>query len=193
MWFLITKQSTYFNQKTPFLAIVCTPPKKYISKHILRDDDMFSQKIKYGIIGIFLIVFWFVLFKDLISESVSTLNPILAYLIYNALLFLGIIFVAQTIENYKTKISIISIIIFLAFDIITAPYFVTQQGTLATDADLWFASSDIFIAVLLEMIGITGKTLYYFTYVLTPIILLILIPIITGNFEQIKKVLRLRH
>lgn len=147
-----------------------------------------KKEIKYGLIGIAIILAWFLWLRPRITPFLASLHPFFAMLVYEIGLFVGILFISSVLSkgSLNWRVATITALIFIGFDIITAPYLVTTSGVILQNVELWFVSADVGFAALYSTL-LPASLIWIFTYVVTPVILIIVIPILIGNPKQLAK------
>lgn len=149
-----------------------------------------KSEIKYAIIGAAILTLWFLYIQKAIAPYLQTLNPFLAFVVYQSGLFLGIYLLASVVSSKKIqlKLTIASISLLIGYDIWVAPYLVSGAGVIATNVEYWYVSSDVAMASLFSSFLPQGMV-YIATYVVAPIILMFIVPIILAKPHEIKKML----
>lgn len=149
-----------------------------------------KKELYFSLLGILLIVSWFLFLKNIFASFLGNLLPFCAMLIYSIVLFLGLFLLCRSLNGngQGLKIAIITLIVILAIDIIAAPYLVTPAGVLMNNVEYWFVSADVGFASLYQLF-LPLSFVWFVTYIITPIILLCLIPVIFLKPKQIAKIL----
>lgn len=148
---------------------------------------MNKQELKYiTFAGIFAFV-WFVFVLPRLITRLDGNNPFLQFIIFNMglyiffFIFLKII-ITSTSLNLKTSFGLTSL--FLALDILMPEYHVLSTGELIKGATLGVSTSDYMAGLLAQNIGLNGIMIYIFTYLIAPIIFLIIAAKIIPNFVR---------
>lgn len=146
------------------------------------------QEVKYMF---FATLFAFVVFGWVIPFVVTkqeSITPLVQFLIFNIGIFLFLnIFLKAKMTDYKINISgtLGVLALFMALDIMTPPLLVNPSGELATgNVALRPSASDWIFGYLGQMMGIKGFSLYLFTYIAVPLILLIISARLLPNFVR---------
>ena len=161
-----------------------------------------KREITYAIIGTLLIMAWFLIGKDFFNPILSTLPPIVSYLIYNTILFTGIYLLTFTLgDDVHLKASFIFFSISIGLILLVPPYFISTTGIVLKGADMWYLATDYvmstvyssFIPNVMITIPIIMKSysiIWLLTYIFTPILFLLVIPILIAKPSVILKGLR---
>ena len=149
-----------------------------------------KKELYFSLLGILLIVGWFLFLKNIFASFLSNLFPFYAMLISSIILFLGLFLLCRSLNGngQGLKIAILTLIVILAVDIIATPYLVTTEGVLMNTVEYWFVSADVGFASLYQLF-LPLSFVWFVTYIITPIILLCLTPIIFLKPKQIAKML----
>jgi hypothetical protein len=158
------------------------------------------KEILYALLGVLFIIGWVVFLQPIIAPYLQAIPPILAMLIYQSGFFVGALFVANILDSKKVqfKASIILFIVLLGLDLIYPPFLLSQGGVINMSVDQWYVASDAGIASLYQMfvpqilihIPFTDTAIalvWLLTYILTPILLILVIPIIIGDPKTIAR------
>jgi len=149
------------------------------------------KEIKYGAAGFIFMMLWFLWLKDLIAPALEGMNHFFAMIIYNLGFLIGIYFIAGFLNGkHKIKTSTIVFMLFIGTNILMGPYLVSKQGVIQKGVEMWFAAGDVGIASLWQSIGITGTTLWFFTYIVSGFLLIFLIPILISDPKKIYKAIK---
>ena len=136
--------------------------------------------------GLFAFVFFVVILPNVLS-SIVKLSPIIQFLIFNIGIFVFFqIFLKSVALEKKVKLgyTLGIVLLFMAIDILVPPFLVSTSGELISGGNLFASSSDYVIGLLAQNIGLSGFLIYGFTYVLFPLILLILASLLLKNFVK---------
>jgi len=147
-----------------------------------------KKELKYIIYAtIFaLVVFGFIIPK-FVSSGAEDSSPYFQFLIFNISIFIFLQFFLKAItggNGIKISGAIGVIALFMALDILTPPLLVSPQGELLSNVVLSASASDYIAGLLWSNIGLSGVLIYLATYVLTPIILLIIAAKLIPNFVK---------
>jgi len=122
----------------------------------------------------------FIWFQYVIPNFVST-NPFTNFLIFN----IGIFLIFQVLlkgfitNKFMPFIEAIGLtLLFFAIDIIAPPYAVARTGELLSGLTLTNSGGDYIMALLGQGLGIHGAFLYWFVYIVTPALSLVLATIL---------------
>jgi hypothetical protein len=150
-----------------------------------------KKELIFAFIGVVVLMGWFLYLKDLIAPFLNHLNPFFAMIIYNVGLFIGIFLMGSLLDGgmKKFKISIVGTLMFMGLDIMVAPYSVAESGIIATSVDYWYASTDAGFAALYSVIFPTSW-LWFLTYIITPFLLVFIIPIVVFGSKQISEMIK---
>ena len=143
---------------------------------------------KYLLRGVLVIFVWFAFLKELIVPILSTMYIPLASLVYDMGLLYGIYIITKPLGG-KTAMTlpIIGYVFWVGIDLLTPPFLVSETGVLSKSVELWYVSKDASVYTLLSGLGIPAESLYTYTYVVVPIILICLIPVWITNKKGILK------
>lgn len=147
---------------------------------------MNKQEIKYIIsAGLFGLV-WFILVFPRILNAFD--SPLTEFLIFNVGVYVFLfIFLKAIITSTQTnlKISFGLICLFLALDVYLPEYHVGLNGELLSGALLGRASTDYILGyIATNSLHLSGILVYLITYIIAPIILLILSAKLLPNFVR---------
>jgi hypothetical protein len=159
----------------------------------MADMKIEGKEIKYAIAGVTLIMMWFLLVRPAIAPFLQTIPPIFAMIIFQAGLLGGLLMLSTLLNGhaFHIKFSIITFIILLGINILTPPYLVAQNGTIHTEVDYWYVSTDAAFGTLYASIPFVPITwVWYLVYIFTPIMLMVVIPVIITNPNVIKKTIQ---
>lgn len=141
-----------------------------------------KKELMYALVGASIILLWFLLVKDLISPWLATISPFFAAIIYHVAVWIGIFFLASILASKKLRIkfSLITISILAGIDIIDAPYIISKSGIINTSTDYWFTTYDAAFASIYSLFA-HGYFLYLLVYIITPIFLIAILPILIAQ------------
>ena len=150
--------------------------------------ELEPKELIYAGVGITILLVWFLWLKQIIAPYLINLPSFVAMLIYNIGLFVGLLFLFSLLDSMSIKIKISSImfLIFVGIDIIAAPYMVSHQGIINQGADMWYVSADAGWTSLYDYF-LPTSWLWYATYIFTPIMLILILPIIIAEPRIIGK------
>jgi len=142
-----------------------------------------KKELKYIIFAGLFALIWF---SFLIPNIVENYNGnFMNFFLFGVglIVFLQIFLKSLTL---KTKISgsLGLVILIIAIDTITPPYAVDTSGTLLNGMNLYSSAPDFFFGSLAIHLGLQGILVYLFTYVATPIILLLIVAHLIPNFVR---------
>ena len=147
-----------------------------------------KKELKYIIFAGIFALLWFMYILPYLIEKFDGNNPWMQFMLFNAgLIILLQIFLKAFILNTKIRIelSLGLIFSFIALDILQPPYAILKTGELISTGPLLMISSSDYIAGLLwQNIGLSGVLIYLATYVVTPILLLIIAAKLIPNFVR---------
>jgi len=148
---------------------------------------MNKQEIKYiSFAGIFAFT-WFVFILPRLITRFDGNNPFTQFIIFNMglyiffFIFLKVI-TTNTTFNLKASLGLTSL--FLALDILMPEYHVLTTGELVKGATLGVSTADYAVGLIAQNIGFNGIATYIFTYLVAPIILLVIAAKIIPNFVR---------
>jgi len=104
-------------------------------------------------------------------DYINSLSPTTQFLVVTVSMYAT----ASYFLGYKhrgLKGFIGALCVFMAVDIIIPPLMVSHDGTIVESVDIAGASADVFVAKLWESVGIHGEMLWYFTYLVSFVILM---------------------
>lgn len=150
-----------------------------------------KREIKYAIYGAAMILLWFLYVRPIIATSLQTVPPVIATILFQVGLLAGLLFLSTFLNGHQFHIrfSLITFMVVLGIGILTPPYLVTQTGSIHKEVDLWYLSAD---AAFADMWGhyVPASMIWNFTYIVTPILLMIVIPVLLTDSGTIKKILQ---
>lgn len=147
-----------------------------------------KKEIFFTLFGLVALMFWFLIARNFIASYLQMLPTFIAMLLYNVGLLIGLYFLAYPLNGHKTRwaFSLITVMVILGLNIISAPYLVNADGTINTTVDFWFVSADAGFASLWALF-LPQTWIWFMTYIITPGILLLLIPALVMAPKQIAK------
>jgi hypothetical protein len=147
-----------------------------------------KKEIIYALIGVASILMWFLWLRKIIAPTLETLPPFIAMVLYNFGLFIGLFLISGVLNgrNVRWRSALITFVIILGVDILYAPYLVTTSGELLNDFDYWYVSTDIGFGSLYSYF-LPLAWVWTFTYIITPVLLMVFFPIIILKPKQIAK------
>ena len=120
--------------------------------------------------------------------------PLYSYPIHIAIVFLGMTLLSMTLfGTYKLDINSLPVVItgfvIVEFISMTNGQMVKLDGTLITEAVLWNHGIDALFGWIFIQLGFVNSTVYYLTYIITPIILVSIMCLLLTTTE-LKKVVK---
>lgn len=157
----------------------------------IKDIKIEQKEIKYAIVGVLFIMAWFLFVRPGIAPWLQTIPPIFAMLIFNIGLLGGLLFLSSFLNGHQFHIqfSTITFIMLLGINILTPPYLVAQDGTIHKDIDYWYVSTDASVATVYAGF-LPASFVWPMTYIFTPILFMIIIPIIISSPNAIRRTLQ---
>lgn len=147
-----------------------------------------KQEIKYLVIAsIFAFVVFGYVIPYVIDGRVGNISPIVQFIVFNLSIFIFFnIFLKSITTGHKINISgtIGMIALFMALDILMPPLMVSFSGQLNSSVTLAASSSDYIIGLMFINLGLKGFWVYLATYVLSPIVLLLIAAKLMPNFVK---------
>jgi hypothetical protein len=149
-----------------------------------------NKELKYAFGGIAVILIWFLWAKDKIAPFLSSQEPFIAAIIYHLGIYVGIYMLSNLLVSKfsRIKFSVISILILAGLDIVDAPYIVDKMGNFNTSVEYWYTTYDALFGSLLSNF-FSGTNLWNMVYIVVPILLIVVIPILIANPKAIKNAL----
>lgn len=149
-----------------------------------------DKELKYAGIGVAVLLVWFLYAKDAIAPFLISQPPYIAAVIYHLGIYAGVYLLsAILVQKYnRVKFSLISISILMGLDIIDAPYIISKTGVFNTSIEYWFTTYDAMFGSILQNF-ISGQILWAAVYIIIPILLIFIIPIVISKPGAIKKAL----
>lgn len=147
-----------------------------------------SKELKFALLGLAIILSWFIWFRPIVAAPLSEMHPFLAMLIYNSGLFFGLYLLSSPLNGsrVKWKASLITFVVILGVDILYAPYLVNTDGTILTSNPLWYVATDAgFGSLYLEFLP--QSFVWFAVYIITSSILIFAIPIILLAPRQVAR------
>lgn len=149
---------------------------------------MNKQEIKYILYSGGFALVWFMIILPILIKQFNGNNPFLQFALFNlGLIILLQIFLKAFTLNTRVRLELGFglVLTFIALDVLQPPYAVLRTGELISTGPLLMISSSDYIAGLLwQHIGLSGILIYLATYVLTPLILLIIASYLIPNFVR---------
>lgn len=134
---------------------------------------------------------WFGVIKDAIAPMLADTWIPLAAFIYSIGVLAGLYFVTKPLNgNSAFRISLAGYSVIMGISVLQAPYLVTKAGVYNTSADYWFVAPDVAIAEIWKAFGVSAQSLYFFTYVIGAVLLILVIPALVANEKKILKMVR---
>lgn len=157
-----------------------------------------GREVLYMFLGFLFLVTWFLWLKNLVAPFLEEIPPIIAFVIYN-IGIVGALFAISSVfqvGKQRFKFAIVAILIGMGIDIIIAPYLVTTHGSIITNVDYWYVSTDAAFGSLYAsfipniMVPLFNVSLrWIITYIVTPFLFVFLLPVIITDPKAIKKIL----
>lgn len=149
-----------------------------------------NKELKFAGFGVALLLIWFLYVKDAIAPFLASQPPYIAAIVYHLGIYAGVYLLsAILVKGYnRMKFSIISISILMGLDIVDAPYVISNTGAFNTSMEYWFTTYDAMFGSILNMF-ISGHALWAAVYIVVPILLIFIIPIMIAKPGAIKKAL----
>jgi len=150
-----------------------------------------KKELFFSTVGIIIILGWFLYLKNLIAPLLSNVFPFFAMILYNLTLYLGLYLLFSVLNSgskIQFKVATIAFLIIIGIDIIAAPYLVEKSGEIIKSIDYWFVSTDAGFGALYSLF-LPSSLIWFFTYIVTPVFLIFIIPIIFLSSKQIAKAL----
>lgn len=136
-----------------------------------------THEKKYLIYSLIFALIWFTFLLPYLIVKYDGNSPISQFLLFNIglIVFLQVFLKSVSLKKSVNIVGSIGVILlFIALDILAPPYAITNKGDLISSGPLLVkSSSDYFAATVGQSIGVHGVLLYYFTYILFPVVLLI--------------------
>ena len=150
---------------------------------------MNKQELKYIAYSVGFSVVWFTLvLPRLISDGVENKSPLVQFLFLNIFLivFLQIFLKTITLNNKRATISatVGLVSLFLGLDTLMPPYLISMKGELLSGVLLSKSSTDYIWGLLAQQLNLSGLSVYIFTYVVMPFILLYISAKLLPNFVK---------
>jgi len=147
-----------------------------------------KKEIKYLIISVIfaLAVFGYII-PELIRRGFEDSSPYLQFLIFflGMFIFLQIFLKGATLgRRINIYGSIGMILLYMALDIWIPPLLVSVEGELLNGPVLYASAPDYILGTIAHQIGMNGLSVYLFTYILIPFILLIIAAKLIPNFVR---------
>lgn len=147
-----------------------------------------KSEIKYLVYAtIFALVVFGYIIPYVINGNIGNLSPIVQFLIFNIgiFVFLQIFLKAATMGHKINVAGTIGIIaLFMALDILMPPMMVNVDGTISSGVVLSASATDYMAGTLFTSLGLHGFLVYLATYVLAPLVLLIIAAKLIPNFVR---------
>lgn len=144
-----------------------------------------KQELIYVAVSSVFAIAWFVLLLPFVIGVLGTGFAVVQFLLFNVgLYFFLFVFLKSLIADLglHLKATLGFVFLVLGLDIWMPAYHVTFDGQLLTGANLGVSSSDYIIGLLGSTIGIGGVPLYLWTYLLFPVLFLLVSAKLLPNF-----------
>lgn len=144
-----------------------------------------KQELLYVAVSSVFAIAWFVGLLPFVISILGTSYAVVQFLLFNIGLYLFLfIFLKTLIADLKLhlKATLGFVFLVIGLDIWMPAYHVTIEGKLLTGANLGVSSSDYIIGLLGSTIGIGGLPLYLWTYLLFPVLFLLISAKLLPNF-----------
>lgn len=149
---------------------------------------MNKTELKYITIAGIASFVWFIFLMPKLTAYFDGNNPFLQFLIFNMMLyafFFIFLKIITTNLTFSLKSSFGLTSLFLALDILLPEYHVSISGELVKGAVLGVSTSDYIVGLFGQTyLNLSGILLYGFTYLIAPIVLLIISAYILPNFVR---------
>jgi hypothetical protein len=149
---------------------------------------MNKSELKYLLFAtVFALVVFGYLIPYVIDGNIGNLSPWVQFLVFNLgiFIFLQIFLKAASTGGRINIIGTIGVIaLFMALDILMPPMMVNFDGTITNSVTLSASATDYMVGTLFTKMGLHGFMVYLATYVLAPIILLIIAAKLIPNFVK---------
>lgn len=149
---------------------------------------MNKQELKYLIYAtLFALVIFGYIIPYVIDGNIGNISPIVQFLVFNVgiFVFLQIFLKAATTGSKINIAGTIGIIaLFMALDVLMPPMMVGFDGQLAQNVNLGASSTDYMLGTIFSSLGLHGFMIYLATYVLSPILLLLIAAKLIPNFVR---------
>lgn len=144
---------------------------------------MNKQELKYiTYAGLFALV-WFTLIIPYVVKHFNG-NFMNFFLFGVGLIIFLQIFLKSIVLKSKISASLGLVLLIIAIDTITPPYAVDYSGNLLSGMNLYSSAPDYFFGSLAVSVGLSGIFVYLFTYVVAPILILIIVAQLIPNFVR---------
>lgn len=150
-----------------------------------------KKELIFAIVGIAFLFSWFLFIKDDLTPILESINPIFATILFHLGVYIAIFLLAYLLlpKKYKVKISFIALSILVGLDIADAPYIIDKSGIINKSIDFWFTTYDAAFATIYSNF-VSGYVLYFLVYIITPIFLIFILPIIIARPKKIVEALQ---
>jgi len=147
-----------------------------------------KREILFAFIGGLIIIGWFLLIQNLIAPFLIGLPAFVATFIYHLGIYIGIFFLSSILVSsaLRIKFSLSTISILIGLDIIDAPYIVNSLGLPNKTVDYWYTTYDAALQNIFSYFT-SGHIIWVLTYIVVPIFLICILPILISNPKAIKK------
>ena len=141
----------------------------------------------FALAGVVFILVWMLLIRKLIAPFLINIHPFLSMLLYNSALFFGLYMLSAPLNGKaRWKMSLITFFVILGIQVISAPYLVSYSGVINQNIELWYLSADAGFGSLFSLF-LPKFLISTFTYIITPILLFLILPIIILAPKQVAK------
>lgn len=122
-----------------------------------------------------------------ISSLISSFNPVIQFLLLNIGLYFTFFFFIKGLSlngRWTWEFPLVSLIMFLAFDLILPEYHLTVANGLIVGGVFGASAIDYFFGYIYSLLGATGWLLVLLTYVFTFAVLLFIEALLLKNFVE---------
>lgn len=148
-----------------------------------------KQELKYIIYSGLFAILYFIVFLPRVVNYGEIISPFLQFIIFNLgiLIFLQLFLKSSTLNTkLKWRLSVGLIFLILAIDAWNPPLHVGIDGTLLTSNSLFYkAAIDYNLGnIAINTLGLNGLPVFIFTYIIIPILLLLICATLIPNFVR---------
>ena len=146
-----------------------------------------KSELKYLLFSSIIVFVLIIIINTPISSVISSFNPIIQFLLLNIGLYFTFFFFIKGISlngRWTWQFPLVSIIMFLAFDLILPEYHVTVSQGLIVGGVFGSSAIDYFFGYIYSLIGATGWLLVFLTYLFTFVVLLFIESLLLKNFVE---------
>ena len=146
-----------------------------------------KQELKYIIFSAIFVLVWFVFILPYVIKKFDGNSPLVQFIFFNLGIYVFFFIFLKTItlnSTFQLKNALGFTSLFIGLDIIMPEYHVLVTGELIKGGTLGLSTSDYLMGLFAQSIGLNGILVYIFTYVLMPVVFLLISAKLLPNFVR---------